>query len=175
MAGTRSSSRLSGQPQSSPPQAQTPTNNGKKRKAETTPSSAKATKEAKTGEKGQKTLEDTLAGSNQEGDDQEQKDTEMKESTSPAHEPAKATGKDTHDGKPSCWFWSDKEAYPDEHVDNDKVTQAGDSFKGENREGESKSDPEKALKDSRGGPGLNALDDDKPVVEDVPHVSLFAI
>ena len=47
---------------------------------------------------------------------------------------------------------------------------AGDSFKGTNKDGESKEDPEKALKDSRGGPGLNALDVKKDDVRDVPHV-----
>lgn len=38
----------------------------------------------------------------------------------------------------------------------DKIGQAGEAFKGKNKHGESKDDPEKALKDSRGGPGLNA-------------------
>lgn len=54
---------------------------------------------------------------------------------------------------------------------DDTIT-AGDSFKGENKHGESKEDPEKALKDSRGDKGLNAVDDtEKPDIDrkDIPH------
>jgi len=39
---------------------------------------------------------------------------------------------------------------------------AREAFSGKNKEGESMEDPEKALKDSRGGAGLNALDGGKP-------------
>jgi len=49
----------------------------------------------------------------------------------------------------------------------------GDTFKGKNKDGESKEDPEKALKDSRGGQGLNTLDVKKDDVRDVPHVGGF--
>ena len=38
------------------------------------------------------------------------------------------------------------------------IKEVGESYKGENQEGESKTEPEKALKDSRGGAGMNALD-----------------
>lgn len=40
----------------------------------------------------------------------------------------------------------------------ESTTAQGGAFEGTNKEGEPKSDPEKALKDSRGGAGLNALD-----------------
>lgn len=41
---------------------------------------------------------------------------------------------------------------------NATMKEVGHSYQGENKEGESKTDPEKALKDSRGGAGMNALD-----------------
>jgi len=64
-----------------------------------------------------------------------------------------------------------------------------EAFTGKNKEGESMEDPEKALKDSRGGAGLNAIDADKPSetaaglnkadVEisetKAPHVSILAL
>jgi hypothetical protein len=93
------------------------------------------------------------------------------------HKPTNGTSKEGHGGKPSCWFWSDNEDYPnDKATDDGQTYQAGDSFKGKNKEGESKKDPEKGLKDSRGGPGLNVLDVDKsnkPAAKDIPQVSFF--
>lgn len=54
----------------------------------------------------------------------------------------------------------------------DKI-KPGDSFKGENRHGETKEDPEKALKDSRGSSGLNAIPSqtEQAGKDEVPHVS----
>ena len=51
------------------------------------------------------------------------------------------------------------------------INEPGESFTGENKEGESKEDPEKALKDSRGGAGLNALDQVKADENDAGKTS----
>lgn len=88
---------------------------------------------------------------------------------------ANGSSENSHDGGPSCWFWLDKEkAYKKEAkpLNEEKTFTPGDSFKGQNRHGESKDDPEKALKDSRGGAGLNVLDAKPPTNEtkDVPQV-----
>ncbi|KAF2157860.1 hypothetical protein K461DRAFT_290132 [Myriangium duriaei CBS 260.36] len=56
-----------------------------------------------------------------------------------------------------------REANGSKKESNDNTFKAGDSFKGQNKDGESKTDPEKALKDSRGGSGLNKLEEgEKP-------------
>ena len=95
-----------------------------------------------------------------ENEAKEQDDTEMKQDE-PEPE-ANGEGKDAFERPPGCWFWLDSQTYdaPDvENQDQEKnIKKPGDSFKGKNKEGESMDDPEKALKDSRGGPGLNALD-----------------
>ncbi|PSK56711.1 hypothetical protein B9Z65_6335 [Elsinoe australis] len=49
-----------------------------------------------------------------------------------------------------------------------------DSFKGQNKEGESKDDPEKALKDSRAGNGLNTVDGKTNEKKDVPQDDVHA-
>lgn len=75
-------------------------------------------------------------------------------------------GKEAFKRPDGCWFWLDKETYSKSGTNgvakagsgDNKAKEHGDSFKGETKEGEDKSDPEKSLKDSRGGAGLNALD-----------------
>lgn len=60
-----------------------------------------------------------------------------------------------------CWGWHDNVSYDSAKVSGHEEkgeVRGGDSFEGQNKEGESKDDPEKALKDSRGGAGVNALD-----------------
>ena len=56
--------------------------------------------------------------------------------------------------------------------DDNSIKQVGESYQGKNKEGESKEDPEKALKDSRGGAGLNTLEPEnpKPKPENLPIV-----
>lgn len=167
MPGTRSSARLADKPNdSSPPSVKTPSN-GTKRKAESSPSSTKK------GKKQQKTLEDTFPETHQEAEKDQPEDIEMQEAGN------ESVGNPGHEGGPSCWFWLDKQTYVkkdnEESCDESKTFKAGDSWTGKTKEGEDKSDPEKALKDSRGGAGLNALDVEKPKVKDIPHVSLSTI
>ncbi|KAK3068349.1 hypothetical protein LTR53_014165 [Teratosphaeriaceae sp. CCFEE 6253] len=164
MAGTRRSARQSGNGSTPPSSAKS--SNGTKRKADdsspaTTASKPKRGRPSKA-PKEQKTLEETMPGNGEAG---EQEDVEM---THAGAESA-ANGMDSGDyERPAgCWYWPDKATYhaPDANGskdDGEKVIEnAGDSFKGENKEGESMDDPEKALKDSRGGAGLNALDEVK--------------
>lgn len=164
MPSTRSSARLADKPSetqssNSPP----PSTNQLKRKADTTPSSTKSTKEPKTAAKHQQTLQDTLAGNGHHHHHPE--DIEMAPSKSNS-DPYKSG----HDGAPSCWFWLDDQTYTAKDVNETKTFQPGDSFKGTNKQGESKEDPEKALKDCRTGQGLNMLPDEKPQ-KNMPHVS----
>ncbi len=93
---------------------------------------------------------------------EEQQDVEM---TQPVNESgAKDEGNGEFKRADGCWGWLDKANYEapkangqGEHA-KEAIVNAGDSFKGKNKEGESMDDPEKALKDSRGGAGVNALD-----------------
>jgi len=159
MAGTRSSARKAAGSNSSPPSANS--TNGTKRKADT---SSPATNKSKRGRpskasKEQKTLEETMPDAEpKDGDDVEMK---------PAEQPAASTeadgeGKDGFQRPDGCWFWLDSVTYDAPDVNSqdqsNDIGKAGDSFKGETKEGESKDDPEKSLKDSRGGAGMNALD-----------------
>lgn len=90
------------------------------------------------------------------------------ETDKPANGHSNGEGKAEYQRPDGCWFWLDNATYDAKPGSNgqangekDNTVMPGDSFKGENKEGESKEDPEKALKDSRGGAGLNALDDVK--------------
>lgn len=164
MAGTRSSARLADK-NSSPPAV----SNENKRKADDSQTSPSKRGRKNTAE--QKTIEETLKP--QESDNAESKPTEQANDTeqkSAEQEPAEQKPSDQDnktEEKPS-------ETENGSEMKDDKTFKPGDSFKDKNREGESKEDPEKALKDSRGGPGLNALDHvDKPDLEDPPHVSHF--
>ncbi|EMC96042.1 hypothetical protein BAUCODRAFT_34808 [Baudoinia panamericana UAMH 10762] len=92
----------------------------------------------------------------------EDKDVEMDDAEPEANGEGK---KVAFERPPGCWFWLDNATYTSSEAngeskrsDDQKISKPGESFEGENKEGETKSDPEKALKDSRGGSGLNALD-----------------
>lgn len=108
-----------------------------KRKAEDGPEGNDAKKGKKAGD--QKTLEETL-----QTDDHE---------VSSAEVPNKSNGSnDGDDGQDA--------AKPSNG--NSGIT-AGDAFKGQNKDGESNQDPEKALKNTRDGKGLNRLEEgEKP-------------
>ncbi|KAK0317556.1 hypothetical protein LTR82_011325 [Friedmanniomyces endolithicus] len=159
MAGTRRSARQAGT-ESSPPSAKS--TNGTKRKAEeSSPATASKPKRGRSSKaaKEQKTLEETMPTSN---DTEEQPDVEMSQ---PANESdAKDDGNGEFKRADGCWGWLDKASYETLKANGkgedgqETNMKAGDSFKGKNKEGESMDDPEKALKDSRGGAGVNALD-----------------
>lgn len=160
MAGTRRSARQAAGTNSSPPSS-AKTSNGTKRKADDS-SPAAATKKrgrpSKASEE-QKTLEETMPNAEQQNGEN---DVEMKQ----AEAGANGEGKDGFERPDGCWFWLDNATYGKPEANGESkaegdekvVDQPGDSFKGETKEGESKDDPEKALKDSRGGAGMNALD-----------------
>ncbi|TKA77769.1 hypothetical protein B0A55_04686 [Friedmanniomyces simplex] len=159
MAGTRRSARQA-RTSSSPPSAKS--TNGTKRKAdESSPATASKPKRGRPSKasKEQKTLEETMPGNDESKD---QQDVEM---TQPESESgAKDEGNGDFKRPDGCWGWLDKASYdaPDANGQGENgvktIENAGDSFKGQNKEGEGKDDTEKALKDSRGGAGMNALD-----------------
>ncbi|KAL1310860.1 hypothetical protein AAFC00_001092 [Neodothiora populina] len=166
MPGTRSSARLADMPGS--PSAENNSGNGIKRKAESSPATG-AAKKGKTGEKHQTTIDDTMT------DVTQMQAMHGGDTGSDANKSAAEAGNAGHENGPSCWFWVDNEAY-DAYNEKDKDAQdqkknirPGESFEGTTKEGEDKSDPEKSLKDSRGGGGLNTMDVDKPVKNDAPE------
>ncbi|KAK4555988.1 hypothetical protein LTR86_006684 [Recurvomyces mirabilis] len=160
MAGPRRSARTSAQTSSSPPASAK--SNGTKRKAEDDSIPTDTTTQKKRGRpskalKEQKTLEETMPIEDtvQNGDQNGDNDIEMKQ--------ADAQGKDGFERPAGCWFWLDNATYDtsdanaaNKHGNDADLKEAGESFKGTNKDGESKDDPEKALKDSRGGAGVNA-------------------
>lgn len=180
MAGTRSSARHAAQ-NSSPPSAKS--TNGTKRKADD--ASPTANTKAKRGRpsKAQKTLEETMPGA----DDEDMRDTTGENgaangnATANGHGDGMPADEDGNFQRPDgCWGWSDKHDYgsstnaikgvvaegevPESHEtrttdgrDGESKADPDDSFKGQTNAGEDRSDPEKALKDSRGGAGVNAL------------------
>ncbi|KAK0249556.1 hypothetical protein B0A54_15944 [Friedmanniomyces endolithicus] len=162
MAGTRRSARQAGT-ESSPPSAKS--TNGTKRKAEeSSPATASKSKRGRPSKaaKEQKTLEETMPATD---DTEEQQDVEMSQ---PANESdVKDDGNSEFKRADGCWGWHDKANYEAPKANGqgehgkEAIVNAGDSFKGKNKEGESMDDPEKALKDSRGGAGVNALDEVK--------------
>lgn len=102
-----------------------------------------------------------------------QEDTEMTQEEPEAN--GSAEGKDEFKRPDGCWFWLDNETYQKSATNGESnaggeeeklIKEPGDSFKGETKEGESKADAEKALKDSRGGAGANALDQVKASEDD---------
>lgn len=151
MAGTRSSARQAAN-SSSPPSTQS--NGGTKRKAdESSPSTTKAKRgRPSKASKEQKTLEQTMPDAA----------TETKESNGEFQRPQ------------GCWFWLDSATYHASEANGESkagdavsdIKEPGDSFKGVTKDGESKEDPEKALKDTRGHAGLNALDQVKASEDD---------
>ncbi|KAK4991408.1 hypothetical protein LTR66_003760 [Elasticomyces elasticus] len=171
MAGTRSSARVAAKPGSSPP-ADDKNASTKKRKADnnSSPTSTKSKRGRKSNSKEQKTLEETMPSVHDEAEDDQPKDIEMKEAGSAgegAHaEPKQEIGEGTapageHAREPGCWFWPDNAEYAQASGANGhaKVRQEmlqGKEFEGKTKEGEDASDPEKSLKDSRDGHGLNS-------------------
>jgi hypothetical protein len=199
MAGTRSSARQSGQA-SSPPSSGKSTN-GTKRKAESeaSPSSAGKAKRGRPSKasKEQKTLEETMPSA----DDQEMKDAPSENgkvngktngSVTKDSGDKPAADDSTFERPDGCWGWSDKHDYgtatnaktgvhAEGEVTESKTTDGqdgevkqdtNDSFKGKTNAGEDKSDPEKALKDSRGGAGMNNGHADASAAKEESKVSL---
>ncbi|KAK5137980.1 hypothetical protein LTR08_005777 [Meristemomyces frigidus] len=162
MAGTRSSGRQAAQSSSSPPSAKTPKSSGNgKRKADNS-SPADTTTKKKRGRpskasKEQKTLEETMP----QAEESKQEDTDMTEAQPEAN--AGDENVEAFQRPDGCWFWADNATYDTPKnaapIDPEKlIKEPGESFIGKTKEGESKEDPEKALKDSRGGCGFNAFD-----------------
>ncbi|KAK5115774.1 hypothetical protein LTR62_000863 [Meristemomyces frigidus] len=170
MAGPRRSARTSGQAtSSSPPSAKS--NAGTKRKADDSSPAITETKKKRgrpsNASKQQKTLEETMpdvdgdqhgTNGNENGHDE---DVEMKQAESVADE----QGNGDFERPAGCWFWLDNATYnhagadqATKHGNGENLKEPGESYEGKNKEGESKDDPEKSLKDSRGGGGVNALD-----------------
>nr|OQO31436.1 hypothetical protein B0A51_02147 [Rachicladosporium sp. CCFEE 5018] len=171
MAGTRSSQRSNA---SSPPSSAKATN-GTKRKADDT-SSPPANTKAKRGRpskaaKEQKTLEETMPSA----DD----DAEMNDAPAESNGNGEQKNGDSEFKRPDgCWGWIDTADYgsaakPVHGTEAEGESKAGATettdgqdgeagkqsvFQGKTKEGEDGTDPEKKLKDSRGGAGLNALD-----------------
>lgn len=151
MPGTRSSARLA--EKSSPPASQ-----DNKRKADDTQSSPSKRGRKDTAE--QKTIEETLKPDDNMNNEQKPSEQANESEQKPAA---------TTDGAEE----KQSEATKVVNVKNDNsIKKVGESFEGTNKEGESKDDPEKALKDSRGGAGLNSIDPEKPkpAPEDLPIV-----
>ncbi|KAH0294201.1 hypothetical protein KCU62_g763, partial [Aureobasidium sp. EXF-3399] len=157
MPGTRSSARLA-EKQSSPPAASQETKDNK-RKADDSQSSP--SKKGRKNAAEQKTIEETLKPAQDAGANSESKpsveagQTETAEQKPAADSAEQKSSEQSSEQKPS-------EQTNAEMKDDGSIKQVGESYQGENREGESKDDPEKALKDSRGGAGLNSIEPDKP-------------
>ncbi|KAH0267165.1 hypothetical protein KCU91_g10279, partial [Aureobasidium melanogenum] len=158
MPGTRSSARLA-EKQSSPPSASQETKDNK-RKAEDTQSSPSKKGRKDTAE--QKTIEETLKpAANSNGDSESKPSGEAGQTEQPEQKPSADSGASEQQSS---------EKTKAEAKDDGSIKQVGESYHGENKEGESKSDPEKALKDARGGQGLNTIEPEnpKPKPEDLP-------
>jgi len=155
MPGTRSSARLA-EKQSSPPAASQETKDNK-RKADDSQSSPSKKGRKNTAE--QKTIEETLKPAKDANSESkpsaEAGQTETAEQKPAADSVEQKSSEQSSEQKPS-------EQTNAEMKDDGSIKQVGESYQGENREGESKDDPEKALKDSRGGAGLNSIEPDKP-------------
>lgn len=163
MAGTRSSARKTANNSSSPQSAKGSA--GTKRKSDD--SSPVANTKSKRGRpsKKQQTLEETMPDTDEqmkEADNGQEQDQDGR-AAKPA---ANGEGEVDHYQRPQgCWGWIEHAHYEVPDVKGQKRGEGaseidifGDGFKGKTKEGEDKSDPEKSLKDSRGGAGLNALD-----------------
>ncbi|KAI5210046.1 hypothetical protein E4T39_00473 [Aureobasidium subglaciale] len=157
MPGTRSSARLADK-QSSPPAASQETKDNK-RKADDSQSSPSKKGRKNTVE--QKTIEETLKPSADSNGTSESKPSgEAGQSEKPEQKPAadsaeQKSSEQASEQKPAEQTNADMK-------DDGSIKQVGESYQGQNREGESKDDPEKALKDSRGGQGLNTLEPENP-------------
>ena len=157
MPGTRSSARLA-EKQSSPPAASQETKDNK-RKADDSQSSPSKKGRKDTAE--QKTIEETLKpAENSNGDSETKPSGQAGQTEQPEQKPADDSAEQS------------SEQTKAEQKDDGSIKQVGESYQGQNKEGESKDDPEKALKDSRGGQGLNTIEPEnpKPKPEDLPIV-----
>ncbi|KAI4726070.1 hypothetical protein E4T49_06149 [Aureobasidium sp. EXF-10728] len=154
MPGTRSSARLA-EKQSSPPAASQETKDNK-RKADDSQSSPSKKGRKDTAE--QKTIEETLKPAEHTNGDSEP--AEQKPAADSAEQ---KSSEQASEQKPAEQTKADMK-------DDGSIKQVGESYQGQNREGESKDDPEKALKDARGGQGLNTLEPEnpKPKPENLP-------
>jgi hypothetical protein len=162
MPSTRSSAHLPDQ-QSSPPAASQENNKRKADDSQASPSKKgrKDTAEQKTIEETMKLTDNHHADSHSKPSDTNGAPAEQK----PSEQASEAEKKPAEDNN-------------DTHMkDDNSIQQVGESYQGNNREGEAKDDPEKALKDSRGGQGLNTIEPDKPKPkpENLPIVSSFML
>ena len=162
MPGTRSSARLA-EKQSSPPAASQETKDNK-RKADDSQSSPSKKGRKNTAE--QKTLEETFKPT-EDNDASESKPSETEQkpaADSNEQQPAEQASESEQK--------SSEQTNDSDMKDDNSIKQVGESYQGKNKEGESKEDPEKALKDSRGGAGLNTLEPEnpKPKPENLPIV-----
>lgn len=152
MPGTRSSARLA-EKQSSPPAASQETKDNK-RKADDSQSSPSKKGRKNTAE--QKTIEETLKPAEDTNGNSESKPSGEAGQTATTEQKPAADSAEQKSSEQSS------EQTNAEMKDDGSIKQVGESYQGENRDGESKDDPEKALKDSRGGAGLNSIEPDKP-------------
>jgi len=180
MTGTRSSARQAAQNSSSPQSAKA--SNGTKRKADDA-TSPTANSKAKRGRpsKGQATLEETMpdAGNEENNNSAPQQDPANGDDPKDASE--NGIGEGTFQRPAGCWAWFDADHVSTSETANGKngddekhggtTMEHGEPFKGKNEAGEDKSDPEKALKDSRGHGGANALDKVQADEGDAPKTS----
>ncbi|KAH0309098.1 hypothetical protein KCU74_g15312, partial [Aureobasidium melanogenum] len=158
MPGTRSSARLA-EKQSSPPSASQETKDNK-RKADDSQSSP--SKKGRKDTADQKTIEETLnPAENSNGDSESKPSGEAGQTEQPEQKPSADSGASEQQSA---------EQTKAETKDDGSIKQVGESYQGQNKEGESKDDPEKALKDSRGGQGLNTIEPEnpKPKPDDLP-------
>ncbi|THW11744.1 hypothetical protein D6D23_09679 [Aureobasidium pullulans] len=160
MPGTRSSARLA-EKQSSPPAASQETKDNK-RKADDSQSSPSKKGRKNTAE--QKTLEETFKPT-EDNDASESKPSETEQKPAADSNEQKPAEQASESEQKSSEQTNDSDM-----KDDNSIKQVGESYQGKNKEGESKEDPEKALKDSRGGAGLNTLEPEnpKPKPENLP-------
>ncbi|KAH0270006.1 hypothetical protein KCU71_g19033, partial [Aureobasidium melanogenum] len=162
MPGTRSSARLA-EKQSSPPSASQETKDNK-RKADDSQSSPSKKGRKDTGD--QKTIEETLKPvGNSNGNSETKPSGEAGQTEQPEQKPSADSGASEQQSAGQTKA---------EMKDDGSIKQVGESYQGQNKEGESKDDPEKALKDSRGGQGLNTIEPEnpKPKPDDLPIVCI---
>lgn len=177
MAGTRSSARQAAQNSSSPQSAKA--SNGTKRKADDA-TSPTANSKAKRGRasKAQATLEETMP----DADNEDTNDSAPQQKPANGHDAQEDGDGESRFQRPEgCWGWFDADHVSSTETSNGSKDDAekhgsttmehGEPFKGKNEHGEDKSDPEKALKDSRGQGGANALDKVQASEEDAGKTS----
>ncbi|KAH0164285.1 hypothetical protein KCU67_g5218, partial [Aureobasidium melanogenum] len=158
MPGTRSSARLA-EKQSSPPAASQETKDNKRK---TDDSQSSPSKKGRKDTADQKTIEETLnPAENSNGNSESKPSGEAGQTEQPEQKPSADSGASEQQSAQQTKA---------ETKDDGSIKQVGESYQGQNKEGESKDDPEKALKDSRGGQGLNTIEPEnpKPKPDDLP-------